>query len=214
MKIKSTLLMALIASAGLANGAIYTFNNVALGPGDTLYANSASQLSLGTIVTAGVFTAGFDLNANLGNKTALLAAFTILSSVTAGSPSDSFGSLDPLPGYTEYLPNDLPSIVTGNALIGRTLYSFNGNAANLNDSTQFSLFQVATIADDTASENEYVINPAGITPIIGTPGTFNGNAGGGAGVYNTLNTAALIPEPSAALLGAIGALGLLRRRRI
>ncbi len=61
-------------------------------------------------------------------------------------------------------------------------------------------------------EKEYTINPSGLIPLIGTLGIYNGDAGGGEGEYKTLKTT-LIPEPSAALLGSLGVLVLLRRRR-
>jgi hypothetical protein len=236
MKIKLALGLSIIAGAGLANAAIYTFNNAATGVGDTLYANSSGALMSGTVIQVGTFTPGFNLNANLGSSTALISNFIVAgNSLTTGlairltgSPSDSFGLTNPVPGYAEYAPIDSDNIVTGNALIGQLLYAFGGNAATLALSTEYFLFLVATIADDAAAENEYVVNPAGITPLIGTVGTFTGNpgfipgalpsdppisAGVGQGNYLTLNTIVPIPEPSAALLGAVGVLGLLRRRR-
>jgi hypothetical protein len=219
MKLKSSLVLALIAFASVANGAIYIFNNVVNGIGDTLYANSANALSSDSIVSVGYFTSGFDLNANINNQALLLANYTILSSVTTGSTSPS---LDPslvlplttlYPGYTEYEPIDTAAITGLDTRIGLTLYSFNGNASTLGTSNEFSLFEVDTIADDDPTEKEYTINPLGLTPLIGTLGIYNGDAGGGEGEYNTLKTAAIIPEPSAALLGSLGVLVLLRRRR-
>ncbi len=59
------------------------------------------------------------------------------------------------------------------------------------------------------------ISIGGNVILSGGTGTFIGDANfaGGEGSYNTLKLAT-VPEPSAAILGAIGALGLLRRRRI
>jgi hypothetical protein len=215
MKLKSSLVLALIAFASVANGAIYIFNNVVLGPTDTLYANSANTLSSGSIVSVGYFTSGFNLNDNINNQALLLANYTVLSSVTTGSTSPTHDPTLTLffPGYTEYEPIDTAAITGLDPRIGLILYSFNGNASTLGTSNEFSLFQVDPIADDDPTEIEYFINPSGATPLIGTLGTYIGDAGGGVGEYNTLKTATIIPEPSAALLGSLGVLVLLRRRR-
>ena len=218
MKLKSYLSIILLSVASIANGAIYTFNNVANGPGDTLYANSANAYSSGNILTVGTFTTGFDVNANLLNQAILLSNYSTLSQVTIGSTSETLGgegSTTIFPGYTEYAPNNGADILTGNALIGKTLYAFVGNTASLASSTAFSLFVVApAIFDDTTGESEYVVNPGnGGTVLIGTTSTSTVDAGAGPGTYNTLRTVAIVPEPSSALLGLIGAICLLRRKR-
>jgi hypothetical protein len=213
MKLKFAILTSILGFTGISNGAIYNINNVVNGVGDTLYANSLNLLSTGTITTIGVFPAGFALTSSLTDKAVLLSNYTTLSSGLTGGPSSSLGG-NPA-GYAEYDPDDQANILTGNALLGRSLYSFMGNASTLAGSTEFSLVLLGTILEDLPNENSYSSNPAGLTPIIGSLGTFNGDAGGGPGISTTLKTASLgaVPETSSALLGAIGALGLLRRRR-
>lgn len=209
-----TAVVTLALSALSAEGAIYTFNNVILGPGDTLYADSSDNLLSGSIIAVGAFNSGFDEAAHLTNLSQLLANFQILATVTAGSTSVT---LDPtlltsFPGYTEYDPIDTADITGSDPLIGEPLYVFFGNQATLAGSTEHGLFMVATIEEDAPTEQEYVIKPEGVTPLIGNFGSFVGDAGGGTGTYITLQTE-LIPEPSSALLAACGALTLLRRRR-
>jgi len=212
---KSKLLAIAVLAGGLcsANAADYAINNVAQGIGDTLYASNANVPLSGAVVTMGIFAAGFDVQANLGNSAALIANFTIFASGTTGNNSASLGGS--FAGYAEYDPVDGALVTTGNALLGRTLYSFIGNAATLGASTQFGLLNMGLIKDDVPNENLYSSNPAAAVaaPLIGSLGTVNGDFGSGVGVYNTLKLAPIVPEPSAALLGLLGAVGLLRRRR-
>jgi MYXO-CTERM domain-containing protein len=102
-------------------------------------------------------------------------------------------------------------------LIGKSLYAFVGNASTLSSSTQWALVQVAAgMFDESEDESTYVFQPYGISPIIGTTGSYIGNASGLASSsesYTTLKLVSAVPEPTAALLGSLGALGLLRRRR-
>jgi hypothetical protein len=214
MKAKLLAISLLAGGASLSNAANFAINNVAAGVGDTLYASSANVPLNGAIVTLGVFTAGFDVNANLNNPAALVANFTtIFAQGLTGNESVSLGGS--FAGYAEYETVD-GAIVTGaNALLGRTLYSFIGNAATLGASTEFGLLNMGLIKDDVPNENDYSANPgaAVAAPLLGTLDTVNGDFGGGAGVYNTLKLAPAIPEPSVALLGLLGAVGFFRRRR-
>ena len=76
--------------------------------------------------------------------------------------------------------------------------------------------QVGTIFSDDPVEQTYVAQAFSLTPIIGNVGSYTGNASGlasGSEAYTTLKLVSAVPEPTAALLGAFGALGLLRRRR-
>jgi hypothetical protein len=214
MKSKIAILSSLLALASVSSGAIYNINNVVNGTSDTVYADSSNSLLTGTIVTIGVFPSGFSLGTSLTDKATLLSNYTTLSSGLTGGTSSSLGG-NPA-GYAEYDPDDQASILTGNPLLGRSLYSFMGNAATLAASTQFSLVLLGSINEDLPNEFSYSSNPGGLTPVIGTLGTFAGDLGGGPGNFTTLKTASLVavPESSAAILGAVGALGLLRRRRI
>lgn len=231
MKPKLFLLALLSSFAMQAHGAIYIFNNAASGagtlaiPGDTLYANSNNVYLSGasTILSIGVFSDMYDLNGNLTNKVDLLGNFTTIRSVTIGTTLPTF---DPMQaagtaiyaGYTEYPSFDDASITGTNPLIGKILYAFVGNAATLATATEFALFEVGEIFDDTSAESEYTINPSGLVPLIGTLGTStvvpgDGLGGGASPVFGTLRTAAIVPEPSSALITMLGVISLLRRKR-
>jgi hypothetical protein len=218
MKIKNTLLVvaALVAATLTTKAATYSLFNVAGGPGvDTLWANADGTLMNGTgFVTMGYFSSN-PLTTDIDTIAELVALKSTFTSVQTATPGLSAAFTAP-----GFLAEDaaIVSLITGsNALIGRKLYAIASDAADLASATEgnaFSLFEVATIVDDVPFEQNYVANPAGVTPIIGVLGTYDDSAGSlglGEGTYTTLN---LVPEPSAALLGAIGALGLLRRRRI
>jgi len=70
------------------------------------------------------------------------------------------------------------------------------------------------ITDGDAGFDAGMIIPAeGATKILGAIDPGNGGTALPAGAFQAVNLVS-VPEPSAALLGALGALGLLRRRRI
>jgi hypothetical protein len=220
MKLKKTLIVAsaLVAGALTSNAATYSIANLQSGPStDTLWANADGTLMNGAgFVTIGYFgsavlTTDIDTIAEL---VALKSTFTAVQTATPGQ-STMFAA----PGYISEDPTESVSITGSNALIGRKLYAIASNAASLAAATAlnaFSLFEFGTIVDDVPFEQSYVANPAGVTPIIGELGSYNDSEnalGLGAGTYTTLKLVG-VPEPSAALLGACGVLGLLRRRRI
>jgi hypothetical protein len=211
MKIKLLSLAILGVFSVQANAATFAINNVVVGPGDTLYANSSNTLLGGSIVTFGTFTDGFDVNASLLNYPLLVSNFDPFTSGLTGNFSDSLGGA--FAGYAEYGPFD-NGIITGlNPLLGKTLYSLIGNFATLAGSEELALLSFGPIKDDVPFSYNYSANPGEVTAVlIGKPSVFVGDAGGGTGTYLTIQTVP-VPEPSAALLGALGALGLLRRRR-
>jgi hypothetical protein len=116
------------------------------------------------------------------------------------------------------------TISSSSALIGRSIYSIITDASSLASATSSNLFavvKIGTISADELGDNTYTSNPAGLTPIIGSNDTFTGDLGldfdgpgGEPGLgTQTYTTLKLVPEPTTTLLGAIGALALLRRRR-
>lgn len=214
---KKTILAAtasLLACIGLSHAAVVAVSNVSQGPGDTLFATSTNVRMNSGVVTAGYFNAGFNVDANLANWAALVANFNVVASATPGSPSATLG--DSFAGYVEGSGTSIGTITGANPLIGRMLYGFVGGSATLAQSIEgggggIALFQVRTLADDVPFENTYQTDPTGKVIKIGTQGTFVGDAGAGAGTYNTLLLA--VPEPSVALLGVLALAGFLRRRR-
>ena len=222
MKLKSTLFVitGLLAGVLTSSAASVALFNVGSGAGsDVLFADKDNNLLGGTgLVTVGYFAAGVtqDQIDSIPELVSALGGFTLITSATPGTSAALSAA-----GYLAEDPVSMGSITASGAgsqvaLLGRQLYSITTNAASLAAATlssQFALFSVAKILDDSPLPNDYVVNPSGTTPIIGTLGSFVGNPGDqGEGTYTTLKMDA-VPEPSAALLGALGALGLLRRRR-
>lgn len=212
MKNKIAIVASFIGLASTAFAANYIPSNVVTGDGsgDALVQNFNGTLNSGGIFAMGFFPSGYvistsDMDVNILN-------FTIVASGIVGSNSASLGAS--LPGYVEADPVDGALITGADPLLGRALYVFAGNTGTLAGSTEWAIKQIASIADDVPNENDYLGNPlGGAAPAFGSFGSFTGNASGfGESTYQTLQLAP-IPEPSAALLGAFGVLGLLRRRR-
>lgn len=203
--------------ASNANAAIYAVSNVVSGYGysDGLYQNTDNSLLDGGIVAFGVFGGtGFDeldINTSISN-------FTILASALAGTNSETL--VGSFPGYVETVV-DTASIVEPNALIGQTLYVFVGNMSTLAASTAFGLFSAGIIQSDDPNEQTYLANPfSSFSPdtlLLGEVGSFTGNLmtdlNQTEDTFQTLKLTAPVPEPSAALLGGLGALAACVRRR-
>lgn len=216
MKLKYAYIFGLLAMASNANAALYAVSNVVSGYGnaDGLYQNTDNTLLDGGIVAFGVFGGtGFDaldIDASIAN-------FTILASASAGSNSATLGGS--FAGYVE-TEFDTANVTAPNALMGQTLYVFVGNASTLAASTAFGLFSAGSIQDDVPNEQTYLANPfSSFSPntlLLGEVGTFTGNASGlatSSETYSTLKLTAPVPEPSAAILGGLGALAACVRRR-
>jgi len=102
---------------------------------------------------------------------------------------------------------------------GKTIYTVVGNGATVAGSTAFAvltanvLFPVVDGAANGLATSSTLAPSNVVFGKVLNSGSFTQPAGGSFPSGVQVLTAA-IPEPSAALLGALGALGLLRRRRI
>lgn len=199
-----------------APAAQVVINNLVMGPGDTLYALRDGTLMDGGSLHLGYFPAGVDFT-DLGTIPQLLAqlsSFTTVRSAVPGGFNDVLGSA--LPGYA--VRDVLPSIGLidhESPLLGRTLYQIVTDAPDLQAVTgqsQFALLAMATLRPDIPWEQTYTSNPADLVPIIGTLGTFHGDAGAGEGVYLTLKMD-VVPEASVGWMMALGGAVVFRRRR-
>lgn len=212
MKLKLTLTLVSAIVLSQANAATYLVSNVVNGNGttDSLFQNVDDSLLNGGIVALGYFAGGTP-SSSLNDIATTISSFTLQASALAGSNSASLSG-----SFAGYVEADLitgVSITGSNSLIGQSMYIFVGNAATLGTSTAWAIASIGTIADDIPFDNQYTAQPFGVTPLIGSVGSFTGDAGGlGSSTFNTLKLAA-VPEPSAALLGAIGAALLVVRRR-
>jgi len=216
MKIKLSLISALIAMASSANAATLAVSNVGTGFGDAdaLYENADGTLVDGGIVAMGYFGSN-NPSGDIADIADTLADFTVLATGVIGGYSPTLEGN--YPGYVEATNTSLGDLLAGNTLIGKKLYAFVGNQSELSLSTAFALYLVDTFDEEQSGQGlTYLAQPFGITPLIGSIDsitTFSpAIVSGDPETYTTLKLVA-VPEPSAALLGAVGALGLLRRRR-
>ena len=229
MKLKSTLcaLSLLIGATSVSNAAVYTISNVGDFLTDRLYADNSGALMNSGTVAIGYFPASVQL-ADINTIAGLVSNLGLFISQSTAVPGTLMGTFGiSVAGYADNADLAASSgiVTVGNPLLNRPIYSIVTNASSLALATatsQFALVQIGVISDDVPNEQTYTSNPLN-APIIGSLGTFNGalgidfdGPGGepalGAGTYSTLRMD-VIPEPSAALLGAFGVLGLLRRRR-
>lgn len=215
MKLTSLAFGLALALSGASNAAIYAASNVALGPGganaDTAITNNSNVRLNNAVVTVGYFAAGFNVAANVGNTALLIANYTVVATALTGTNSVTLGGS--FAGFAEGPNVDTANITTGDDLLGRTLYSFVGNNTTLAGSNAFGLVAIGPLLDDVPNERTYIANATGKTVLIGNKSTVVVTGSGDAnGTYNSLQLVP-VPEPSAALLGMLGALGLLRRRR-
>jgi len=210
MKLNVMLATALLAmaSSSISNAASYYVNNVITGgASDVLIEDSLDNLLDGGIVAIGYFTGGSP-SSSLSEIGTTISNFNLLHSVLAGSYSEDLG--DSLPGYFQSSVLGGASILAGNPLIGQAVYLFAGNQATLAASTEWGIVEVGTfVEEDSLFPVQYTANTSSaLTPaniIIGSVDSSGAN--------QTFQLAA-VPEPSTVLLCTIGALALLRRRRI
>lgn len=203
--------------ASSASAATLAVTNVAtgLGDADALFENVDGTLVDGGIVALGYFGSN-NPSGNIADIAATLADFTSLATGVIGGYSASLEGN--YPGYVEATNVELGDLLAGNALIGKKLYAFVGNQSELSLSTAFALYLVDTFVEEEAGlGGTYLAQPFGITPLIGSVDSITtlspAVVSGDPETYTTLKLAQAVPEPSATLLGAFGALGLLRRRR-
>lgn len=153
---------------------------------------------------------------------ATLQSYTLSSSIDAAfvmGASSQFGAGFGSAGAGLYALSGSPLSVSFN---GQTLYTIMSNASTIGASTQFLIIKsTVTILADPSITPAAVVKNGGIgnvaSVLVGNYGTFNADLGFGGGsipAYSMLAGFTPVPEPSAALLGAVGALALLRRRRI
>lgn len=201
------------------NAATIIITNANDGLTDTLYADINNVLLSGGIVSTGYFSSTVtttDID-TVPELFANLTDFTTVTSVSFGSFSNTLSGV--YAGYADQFPNatSVPgSPINAGALLGRTIYTIVTDATSLLAATStsgFALFQSGVLTGDDPNEVQITATPAGVSPIIGGTDSVTGDfAGQGVGTFSTLTLAA-VPEPSALLLSAFGALVLLRRKR-
>ena len=215
--------LSLIAVTAPVFGASISLNNVGATAPTSLaiaYANSSTAAS-GGIAAAGYFATLTDsqvvsLSADIANIGTLVSDFVVVGSTTLDS---AFGG--GAPGAGLFDANFLGVSLPNSTLAGRGLFTFLGNAATLAASDQWLLWDNGAVIDaqDTPAlpdSNSLLMAQEGSALIAGGTTTVNvdlSGIGGPASFQLNAIQLAVVPEPSVALLGALGVLGLVRRRR-
>jgi hypothetical protein len=211
---KTKLILAFLATVSLSQAAVVQYQ--------TTFAQAITTAAGAFIPDAGGYTA-------VGYFTIADSAFATSTSLQLATAFQPFGlsGVFGFNGIGGVYDNSGSGGRVGAAspFLGKTIYVLNTNAATIAGSTQALIFKSAfTWSNDSAAsldENFLValaaggdagykfggaagppveLVPAGVDPAYVVPGI-------------AMAATVAVPEPSAALLGVIGALGLLRRRR-
>jgi hypothetical protein len=158
-----------------------------------------------------LFAGGFGINASLAQSgAAVFGGQTLaLGSVFGGDTVFKLGAFNGAgPGVTD---GPFGFTLGENSLAAGQRYAFYWFPGVIASASHVVGSQVGGINNSLPADGG--LDPM-VVPADGA-GVFQGaaNADGGGTLANSRFTAVLIPEPSTALLGALGALGLLRRRR-
>lgn len=208
MKLKFTLMVTCLLglAAGSASAITISLSRGSGNPGIIASVGGTSLSAGGYYIAAGTFTNGSGvtevptITTDFSSLLQAVAAFDVFASVTApisgGTVGTITGSFVGTGGATPDTFNSKP------------IYFLVGNQATAAASTAWGIFSMTTPVSFPAN----VAAAAGGPLIsIGTGPTITPLANAGSVTGNSFALA--VPEPSAALLGAFGALGLLRRRR-
>jgi hypothetical protein len=179
----------------------------------------ASNVNLSTgYVGVGVFSSISNGNLASSSFSALAADFVALGSDVLLSGSEAFYG-DQIAGATA-ISTDYGA---PGANLGKTIYIIIGNNGTLANSTQFALLNTGLTVDadsPTPDSNSPTFNAATVVGSYGTKFTSGGTLDTSGMMGGSENQAAsrvqlvAVPEPTAALLGAVGMMGLFRRRRV
>ena len=181
---------ALLAMGGVATASTLTMNAAV----DTSFNLGGNLLSTGFTVTGGWY------------DTALALDYSTISAnfVSAGSISFPYGGLTAYNGYASGDTAFFNANTLG--LEGKNVFWFVTDG-----STGFALLEHTTVQYKLESA---IPNTNGSTLEAASYANFTQHATAVGSSSTSIGLVSIVPEPSAALLGAIGALGLLRRRRI
>jgi len=238
MKNKTIIFGALALTIGSAHGAISTTGSAAVGMKDHLAVNVTTG-SLGLLIVDSGNNGFLDLATTGGaisaGSTSALATRKINATDASITANGFFGG-DLILGTFSTAASGSGAPAFSGSIAGHegkkfAIVWFEKTAASLASTRAGEYFGIASGADWTLPSSDsgtYSFNPTTNTTAsvywqlaattnatqLGTAGFFSGT--GSTGGSNVVKTAAfqVVPEPSAALLGAVGALVLLRRRRI
>jgi len=221
-----TLLSLAVASTTASYGALYTLSSgvsaTASGIIDTQSRAFRGGTTVGYVFTgaaggssAGPGVVGFGIfstdNLSGLSTTQLVSAFTGFGSTVAFNVAGTTGN-------RSVYSSAQSQVVLNSAFAGKAVYLFAGNGTTYGNSTEFLITKAASLKfnasdDNVPTPNSYVITPDNSSVLFGSVVNDVKTSSSDTSVNSGWQMAP-VPEPSAALLGALGAMVLLRRRRI
>jgi hypothetical protein len=193
---------------GITNSADQAFRSGTILGASLGGANGGLSGGPGVIAVGTFSTDSFD---GVSSPASLISLFTNL-----GSATSTFGSAGPTSNRGLYSLS-VSTPIGGSSFAGKNLYLFAGNGATFATSTEFLILKssstLSAADDDVATGIDLTFRPSNSTLLLGNNEANVFTTGADTTTTPGWSTAVLVPEPSSILLGAVGALGLLRRRR-
>jgi len=196
-------------SNGIAPSGLQQSNPSAAAAGN--YTNGYQSPSSAGIVAYGIFSSLSDAQiTGVDSLATLSSAFNIFGTAGTFNAAGAFGSMGVFARSTS-------ATVTGSIFSGKNIYAFAGNGTTFANSTELLVLKSASFFTDAQdaipTAQTVTLTPGTASLLFGLNALSVKTTSTDASATPGWNTATVIPEPSAALLGALGALGLLRRRR-
>ncbi len=207
MKTSIKIILVALASAGLSQAAvtITAKNFTSLSAGIPVLDDAGAAVTSGNRSwSVGYFSTGFDFNT--ATAATIKAAFTLFGTTQTAFATNGI--------FTGNSSATLPA--NDASFTGKTIYTLVGNAPTIAGSSTFAIFTanvlfpvVDALGNGSATTQTTLANNVVFGKLM-APTT---QPAGGTFAQGVQMLAVAVPEPSAVLLGALGALGLLRRRR-
>jgi hypothetical protein len=174
----------------------FTQTNAVVDLNGTKYAVDSGFIGIG------VFSITDAQIANASSPSTIVNAFTLFGQ------SGKFGADYGIAGTYQF---EVTAAIAANSVFTGNIYTIIGNASTLAASTQIIVFKHdATFSPDPAPSGPAMLKNGKGTLLWGNYGLYTADIGlGPAPAFSP----PYLPEPSTALLGLLGAIGLLRRRR-
>ncbi len=202
---------AAVVNIDINNGGSATYSGVGAAPDLGTTWNSVNNPATGQ---GGTFSSGALVDSNGTLTTITFSAGVAEASATWGGGGDLFND-----GIRAFNGNSASFTVGGlNSALTYNIYLYSSNGNGTGEGASFTISGYGTqVINGTAGGPSYVLNAnyvvfSGITGVTSLSGTYTDANYTDHGPFNGLQIEA-IPEPSAALLGGLGLLALLRRRR-
>ncbi len=228
MKHKLTLIITSLLTAGSTHAAIYnvlngsaaTSNGIA---SSGLISNPSAPAATGTFTgyfnttNPGVYTFGY-FSITDDNITSATSISTLANAfVQFGTATDVFNSGGAPTNQRGLFAHSQSATVTGSAFSDKNIYLFVGNGTSFSNSTELLVLKNASkftdAQDAVPTAQNITFSTTTSTLLFGVNLADVRTTGTDSSVTPGWGTAAPVPEASTSLLGAIGALALLRRRR-